>query len=138
MGWSEKLQPMNYTQLSEDERYRIGALRSEGRSMSCIARRLGRSYSTISRELKRNRYSTDGRYRAYHAASMVRGCRSRTRSGSRFGANDWRSVEALLRCDWSPEQVAGELSITGILEISHETIYQHVLKDRRAEVGPVA
>ena len=123
---------MNYTQLSEEERYRIGALRSEGRTMSCIARRLGRSCSTISRELKRNRYPTDGRYRAYHAGSMARGRRSRARSGSRFGANDWKPVEALLRCDWSPEQVAGELSITGILEISHETIYQHILKDRRA------
>ena len=54
--------------------------------MSCIARRLGRSCSTISRELKRNRYPTDGRYRAYHAARMARGRRSRARSGSRFGA----------------------------------------------------
>ena len=123
---------MNYKQLSEDERYRIGALRSEGRTMSCIARRLGRSCSTISRELKRNRYPTDGRYRAYHAERMARGRRSRTRQGSRFGADDWKPVEALLRCDWSPEQVAGELAISGILEISHETIYQHVLKDRRA------
>jgi len=34
--------------------------------------------------------------------------------------------------DWSPEQVSGELSISGIPEISHQTIYQHVLKDRRA------
>jgi len=62
-----------------------------------------------------------------------------------LGADDWKFVEALQRCDWSPEQVAGagcrsrlpeqvagELSISGILEISHETIYQHVLKGRRA------
>jgi IS30 family transposase len=34
--------------------------------------------------------------------------------------------------DWSPEQVSGALSISGIPEISHQTIYQHVLKDRRA------
>ncbi|MEO7101271.1 MAG: helix-turn-helix domain-containing protein [Luteolibacter sp.] len=44
---------MNYTQLSEDERNRIGALRSEPWTMSFIARRLGRSCSTTSRELKR-------------------------------------------------------------------------------------
>ena len=123
---------MNYKQLSEEERHRIGALRSEGRNMSFIARRLGRSCSTISRELKRNRYPTDGRYRAYHAASMANGRRKRARSGSRFTAHDWKPVDLLLRCDWSPEQVAGELSITGILEISHETIYQHVLRDRRS------
>ena len=86
----------------------------------------------ISRKLKRNKYPTDGRYRAYHAARMARGRRKRARSGTRFTAADWEPVEYLLRCDWSPQQVAGDLSITGILEISHESIYQHILRDRRS------
>jgi hypothetical protein len=34
---------MNYSHLSEEERYRIGALRIERKSLSEIARRLGRS-----------------------------------------------------------------------------------------------
>lgn len=63
---------------------------------------------------------------------MARGRRKRARSGSRFSACEWKSVDLLLRCDWSPEQVAGELSIAGILEISHESIYQHILRDRRS------
>ena len=123
---------MAYLQLSEEERYRISAMRMEGTTMSEIARRLGRACSTISRELKRNKYPTDGRYRAYHAARMARGRRKRARSGSRFTAADWEPVEYLLRCDWSPQQVAGDLSISGILEISHESIYQHILRDRRS------
>ena len=122
---------MSYTQLSEEERYQIAALRTEGKTMSCIAKRLGRAYSTISRELDRNKYPTDGRYRAYHAARMARGRRKRARSGSRYALREWRRVELLLRRDWSPEQVAGHLRRTGF-RISHETIYQRVLADQRA------
>jgi len=36
----------------------------------------------------------------------------------------------MLRRDWSPEQVAGELQRTGELSISHETIYRYVWADR--------
>jgi transposase, IS30 family len=122
---------MSYTQLSEEERYQIAALRTEGRTMSCIAKRLGRACSTISRELNRNKYPTDGRYRAYHAARMARGRRRRARSGSRYALREWRRVELLLRRDWSPEQVAGHLRRTGF-RISHETIYQRILADQRA------
>ena len=122
---------MSYSQLSEEERYRIAALRTEGRTMSGIARRLGRACSTISRELNRNKYPTDGHYRAYHAARMARGRRKRARSGSRYAPPEWRRVELLLRRDWSPEQVAGHLRRTGF-RISHETIYQHILADKRA------
>lgn len=40
-------------------------------------------------------------------------------------------VEALLRKQWSPEQVAGFLRKKQLLQISHETIYRHVWHDRR-------
>ena len=123
---------MNYSQLSKEERYRIGALRTEGKTMSCIARRLGRACSTISRELKRNKYPTDGRYRAYHAARMASGRRKRARSGSHFTADDWSFVNSMLSCDWSPEQISGQSFISGTLAISHETIYQHILRNRRS------
>ena len=39
-------------------------------------------------------------------------------------------METLLREEWSPEQVCGYLRRTGELEISHETIYRHVWRDR--------
>jgi IS30 family transposase len=122
---------MKYTQLSEEERYRIAALRVEGKSLSTIARRLGRAPSTISREVSRNRYPTDGRYKAYHAERMARGRRSRARRGTRFGASDWKSVVRLLRLDWSPQQVSGHLKLKGLPSMSHETIYQYLLRDRR-------
>lgn len=123
---------MNYTQLSEEERHRIGALRLEKKSLFEIARRLGRAASTVSREIRRNRYPTDGHYRAYHAQSMASGRRRRSRSGGRFGAADRRQVERLLRGDWSPEQIAGHGAATGGIKVSHETIYRWVWADKAA------
>ena len=40
-----------------------------------------------------------------------------------------RRVEALLREQWSPEQVAAYLRRRGEVRISHETIYRHVWRD---------
>jgi len=83
---------MKYEHLSEEERYRIGALRVERKSLSEIARRLGRSASTVSREIRRNRYPTDGHYRALHAQSMAKARRSRSRKGSRIAEEALRGV----------------------------------------------
>ncbi|TCB63781.1 IS30 family transposase, partial [Acinetobacter sp. ANC 4216] len=46
---------MNYTHLTQEERYQIYTLLREGFSKRYIAWRLNRSPSTISREIKRNR-----------------------------------------------------------------------------------
>jgi IS30 family transposase len=40
-------------------------------------------------------------------------------------------IDDLLRNDLSPEQVSGFLSLYGVLRISHETIYQHIWRDKR-------
>ena len=123
---------MNYNHLSEEERYRIGALRIERKSLSEIARRLGRSASTVSRELRRNRYPTDGHYRALHAQSMAKARRSRSRRGSRIAEDVRRKAEQLLRKDWSPEQISGYWAATGGPRVSHETIYGWVWEDKAA------
>ncbi len=44
----------------------------------------------------------------------------------------WSIVEARLKQDWSPEQIAGRLSLSGVLSISHETIYRHIWENRRS------
>ena len=41
-------------------------------------------------------------------------------------------VEDLLRADLSPEQVSGWLARRHLLRISHETIYRHIWRDKRA------
>jgi len=121
---------MGYRHLSQDERYKISGMRVAGHSHRSIARTLGRSPSTIGREVERNRYPTDGFYRAEHADSMARGRRRRSRQMSHFSPPQWSRVKDLLREDWSPEQVSGFLVKNREFRISHETIYRHVWWDK--------
>lgn len=62
---------MNYTHLTQKERYQIFTLLREGFSKRYIARRLNHSPSTISREITRNR--TTNSYFAKHANKLARG-----------------------------------------------------------------
>lgn len=131
MMQSETVALMNYYQLSQEERFRIAAMRSERLSKSEIGRRLGGHPSTITREIRRNAYPTDGKYRAAHADRMASGRRARSRKGSRFNATHWKTIEGLLRLDYSPEQAAGYLKLRQEICISHETIYQYIWRDMR-------
>src|SRR5918993_303872 len=123
---------MKYHQLTSEERYMLAALRRRGLNQSQIARSLGRHRSTVCREVSRNSTRADGRYRAFTAQERTNGRRSRSRRNSRFSAADFVLVDELLCRQWSPEQVSGHLARTGLLSISHETIYRHVWRDKRA------
>jgi IS30 family transposase len=123
---------MTYRQLAPEERYMLAALRRQGCTQSEIAPALGRHRSTVCRELGRNRTRADGRYRASTAQERTNGRRSRSRRNRRFSAEDFALVDELLGRRWSPEQVAGRLRRRGRLLISHETIYRHVWRDKRA------
>ena len=122
---------MSYHQLTSGERYMLSALRRQGLHQAAIARQLGRHRSTIGRELQRNGSRWDGSYRPSVAIERTSGRRSRSRRNQRFTRTDLRRVDALLRQQWSPEQVSGYLRRHRLLSISHETIYRHVWRDRR-------
>lgn len=122
---------MTYRQLTAGDRYMLSALRTQGLSNAAIARQLGCHPSTIGRELKRNRCPLDGCYRPSKAQRRTNARRSRSRRNRQFGQKDYRLVCALLRQDWSPEQISGLLRKDGRLSISHETIYRYVWQDKR-------
>jgi transposase, IS30 family len=122
---------MTYHQITPAERYTLGALRKQGYSNAEIARVTDRHRSTIGREFQRNCAKHDGAYRHTKAQERTNGRRSRSRRNSQFGASEWRLVETLLRDKFSPEQVSGWLRLLEVLEISHETIYTHVYRDKR-------
>lgn len=117
-----------YTQLTQEERYQIYALRKAGHTQNEIAETLGRDPSTISRELRRNK-GLKG-YRPAQAHRLAEH-RKKERERRKIPQSTWARVEQLLREDWSPEQISGWLAREEGIAISHEWIYQYVYKDKR-------
>ena len=124
---------MRYHQITPAERYTLATLRKQVPMPSGaeIAELMGRHRSTISRELRRNCSRSDGGYRAARAQEQAQARRKRSRRNSHFGANEWTLVEMLLREKFSPEQICGWLRTLDLLDISHETIYSHVWRDKK-------
>jgi transposase, IS30 family len=124
---------MRYHQITPVERYTLSALLRQVPALSCaaIARMMGRHRSTMWRELERNSARYDGAYRPSKAQERTNGRRSRSRRNSHFTGSNWKLIESRLREHLSPEQVSGRLRREGLLEISHETIYKHVWRDKR-------
>jgi IS30 family transposase len=121
---------VNYKQLTEEERHKIAAMRAAKWSSKEIAEALGRHRSTIHREVKRNRTNA-GWYIAVTAGAMTRGRRRRSRRNRRFRAEHFEPVEAMLREDFSPEQIVGRLRLEGLRAMSHETIYCWIWADKK-------
>ena len=124
---------MKYNLFSQEERYIVGTMRSTGKSKSTVTKELGRSLSTISRERKRNTTRRDGGYRAEKAHSYARTRRKQSKEEKLY-ASQWSDVEELLKEEYSPDQAAQRLGAEGAFEISHETIYQRIRRDK-AEGG---
>lgn len=128
---------MRYRQLSLDERYQIQALLKANWSQSAIARELGRDPSTISRELSRNGGPVDtDPYRAHRASKKAAARRVAKGVASRKIQGELKElVEQKLRLSWSPEQISGRLKLELGIRISHEAIYQHVIRDAHEQHG---
>jgi len=120
---------MGYHHLSQEERYIVGTMRSTGKSQRAIALELGRSPSTISRERRRNATRHDGGYRPEKAIGYAK-TRRRKSKKEKLDASQWAAVEELLREECSPDQAAQRLAAQGDFEVSHETVYKHVRRDK--------
>ena len=122
-----------YHQLTEQERYTVGVLRRQGSSLRAIGRILDRHPSTISREIRRNAcHANDGAYRPSKAQERTNGRRRRSRSVRQHDQAIYEAIEGLLRDEqWSPEQIANWLMLTGVTRISHMTIYRYVREDAK-------
>lgn len=121
----------HYSQLSQEERYTIAYLSRRRNSPAEIARELGRHRSTIGREIERNKRAYDDGYRAEQAQSYYQGRRRRSRYGFHHTSIQMKPVLYLLGKKWSPEEISCVLKKAGILSISHETIYKHILYDKK-------
>jgi len=109
---------MNYTHLTQNERYQIYILSRAGHKQREIAKLLNRRPSTISRELTRNRGLRGYRPRQAQQLSEVRSGNSR--NALCIAPAVWEAAKAELLLQHSPEQVAARLPV------SHETPYQRI------------
>jgi IS30 family transposase len=123
---------MGYRQLSRDERYVMANMLRQRYSHRVIAKVLDRSPSTISRERKRNASSCDGGYRVEKAQEHAMARRWRSRKKSQFSQQEWDAVADQLRDKWSPAQIAGRRKLRGGRQMSKETIYRYVRRERKA------
>lgn len=101
----------------------IEVLKSMGYTQSCIAAKLERHPTTISRELKRNTGQRGYRHKQAHRQAQARAQGSR--NAKQISQSTIDAVQARLRQDHSPEQIAAHLPI------SHTRIYQHIRADKR-------
>ena len=113
---------MNYKHLSQIERYQIHSLMKAQHNITQIARLLGRDKSTISRELRRNAGCRG--YKAKQACELACKRSESSRNASTLAPWVKEQASALLRLQWSPEQIASKLPV------SHESLYLHVYADK--------
>ncbi len=123
---------MSYTHLTEQERYVISHLKVAEFSLREIARRINRHHTTVSRELKR--IKSQYPYSVYwydwtHPEALKRRRQARHYRRQR-NSRLVRYVEAKLKVQWSPEEIAQRIRIDypndERMRISHETIYRWI------------
>jgi IS30 family transposase len=119
------------THLTLEQRYKIEAYKSAGRSISEISEQIGKNKSVVSREIKRN---SDGRSGVYKANLADRKCNERHKvkyKNCKFSATVEVNLLYYLTMDYSPEQAFGRAKIEGKEMVSVESIYQYIWQDKR-------
>ena len=119
-----------FKRLTLEQRYQTMSLLEAGLTQSEIAEEVGVDKSTISREIKRNKVS--GRYNAKAANEKAK---LRQTVFHKHIKITWEMILLItkkLSEGWSPEQIYGHYKKYNIAMVSHETIYQHIAKNRAA------
>ena len=122
---------MSFTHLSPAQRYQIEKQRAEGKSVKVVARYLGVHRSTVYREQARGR--VQGRYGAKTAYQRTLKRRAISAANHRTHSPElWQGVSALLRLEWSPQQISGRLKqeAAGVRAVSTQAIYHWLARTR--------
>ena len=118
------------TRLCGHDRKVIANMAQAGNNQNAIAKAIGRSQGTVSKELRRN--CGQRGYRPLQADRLARERQAGKRSRPKVMVGEVKEeVETRLRIKHSPEQISNALALKG-LEVSHETIYQHIARDKKA------
>ena len=120
---------MKYKQLTFEQRIEIYALLKAGYNQTQIAEFIGVSKTTICREIKRNT-GLKG-YRPKQANQQTLDRKHNAKKHIRFTNEVQNEVIKYLNQDWSPEQISGWLKANNQLAVSHETIYQFIIRQQK-------
>lgn len=120
----------HYKRLTREQRYTIQSLsRQPDFSQESIARTIGVHSSSVSREFKRVGMTRQN----YCHLTAQKDADSQEWAGRTIAPALLLAVEAKLRTEqWSPEQISGTFLKESLGKISHETIYQHIYRDKKA------
>jgi len=119
---------MNYTQLTENERYQIYIMNKAGHRQKDIAFWLCRNPSTISRELQRN-HGLRG-YRPRQAQRMSDTRRQKAHKARKLTCEVKGWIEKLVSQELSPQQAVDYLRRHKKVSLHHETVYQFIYDDK--------
>ncbi|ULB35049.1 IS30 family transposase [Proteiniphilum propionicum] len=118
-----------YKQLTSEQRYAIYLEMKNGAFQREIAKKIGVSPSTVSREVRRNKNKFGGY--SWRLAQEMANERKEHLPGNR-ATPEWikQKVFRQVRQDWSPKQISGYFKRYESIDISHETIYKWIRKDK--------
>lgn len=127
---------MGYKHLDYLKRCKIQALWKVGYSQQKIADEVGVHKSTISRELNRNITFVRTRlgyweYKADYAQSFAEQRKKEKPKFIKFTDSIKAFVIEKIQDEWSPEQICGYAKRCSIFNLSHEWIYQFILKNKK-------
>jgi transposase, IS30 family len=124
----------DYHHLTNYQRCQLYTLKKRGDSASTIAKELDVHRSTIYRELFRNSGKRGYQYKQASEKSESRRQAASQQRSKMTPETISLIEEKLVMRQWSPEQISGWMKKEGHANaVSHETIYQHIWKDRREE-----
>lgn len=119
----------HYKRLTREQRCTIESLSRQPCSQEFIARTIGVHSSTVGRELQRAGMNRQ----TYCHVTAQKDADSREWAGRTIAPEILLAVETKLCAEqWSPEQISGTFRKQGVGRVSHESIYQHIYRDKRA------
>jgi IS30 family transposase len=121
-----------YSQLTDEERIEMYAMKQAGKSSQSIAAALGRHRSTIHREVRRNTGQRGYRPKQAHQQALYR--RHQAGKAVKMTQETMGYIAEKIQWDYSPEQIVGAMkSDPNFLgpPVSHERIYQYLWQNKR-------
>jgi IS30 family transposase len=118
-----------FKQLLYEQRCQIYALSKTGMSQNKIAKQLKVSQLIFSREFSRKTGKRGYRFKQAQTSTDTR--RLAACKATKITTALIALIKSKLTTKWSPEQVSGWLGEGQCIDISYETIYQHVWSDKK-------